>query len=186
MALALKSHKLPLDTFSWYVGKTCDQPEGSNSFRNAVVGSEKSRLFCLSASTDTLAGARVFGDGLRALADGVLGELAGQQETDGGLDLATRDRRTFVMLCEPGRFPSDALKDIVDKRIHDAHRLARDTGVGMYLLQHLVDVDSVALSPSPVPLLVASTNRFSLRDCFLRAFRCSFWSHSFQVLVINT
>ena len=71
-----------------------------------------------------LAGAGVLGYGLRALADGVLSELAGQQQTDGGLDLAARDRRTLVVVRETGRLGGDALEDVVNKRIHDAHRLA--------------------------------------------------------------
>ncbi len=41
----------------------------------------------------------------------------------------------------------DALEDVVDERVHDAHRLRRDPGVRMNLLHHFVDVDSVALLP---------------------------------------
>ena len=89
------------------------------------------------------AGARVLGDGLRALADGVLSELAGQQQTDGGLDLAARDRRPLVVLGESGRFASNALEDIIDERIHDRHSLAGDTSVWMYLFENFIDVDAI-------------------------------------------
>ena len=36
----------------------------------------------------SLLGAGVFGDGLGSLRNGVLGELTGQEKTDGSLDLA--------------------------------------------------------------------------------------------------
>jgi hypothetical protein len=45
-----------------------------------------------------LLGGRVLGDGLRALGDGVLGQLAGQDQPHGGLHLAGRDRRLLVVL----------------------------------------------------------------------------------------
>ena len=53
-----------------------------------------------------------------------------------------------------GSFGGDALEDVVDERVHDAHGFAGDTSVRVNLLQHLVDVDSVAfLSLSPSLLL---------------------------------
>ncbi|KAF4527836.1 hypothetical protein B566_EDAN014637 [Ephemera danica] len=52
-------------------------------------------------------------------------------------------------------FGGDTLEDVVDESVHDAHGLAGDSGVGVDLLQHLVDVDSVALLPAlPLALLV--------------------------------
>ena len=77
-------------------------------FRDNLVGSEKSRFVV--SDDGCLSSARVLGDGLRALADGVLGKLTGQQQTDGGLDLATSDRRSLVVVSETGRFASNALK----------------------------------------------------------------------------
>ena len=71
------------------------KPIGSNSFGN--VGWLRKEPFCFLIYI--FAGVRVLGDGLRALADGVLSELAGQQQTDGGLDLAARDRRPLVVVC---------------------------------------------------------------------------------------
>ncbi|CAD7673699.1 unnamed protein product [Nyctereutes procyonoides] len=41
------------------------------------------------------------------------------------------------------RLARDALEDVVDERVHDAHGLGRDARVGVHLLQHLVH------SPSP-------------------------------------
>ena len=39
----------------------------------------------------------------------------------------------------------DALEDVVDERVHDAHGLGRDSSVGMDLLEYTVDVDRVGL-----------------------------------------
>jgi len=130
-----------------------------------------------------LAGARVLGDGLRSLADGVLGKFAGQQQTDGSLDLAARDRRSLVVVSETGRLGGDAFEDVVDERVHDAHRLARDTGVRVHLLENLVDVDSVALPPSSTVLLGTAAWRLRLGDGLLGALRCCFGRHIVVVVV---
>ena len=87
----------------------------------------------------------------------MLGQLAGQQKTDGRLDLAARDRRATVVVRQTRRFGRDALEDVVDERVHDRHRLAADASVRMDLLQHLVDVDRIAFSSSSLLLLVART-----------------------------
>jgi len=71
------------------------------------------------------------GDTLGALGDGVLGELAGQDEADGGLDLARGDGRLLVVRRELGRLGRDALEDVVDERVEDQHGLgesAEDEG----------------------------------------------------------
>ncbi|XP_045862070.1 uncharacterized protein LOC123942257 [Meles meles] len=39
---------------------------------------------------------------------------------------------------QAGRLARDALEDVVDERVHDAHGLGRDARVGVHLLQHLV------------------------------------------------
>ena len=113
----------------------------------------------------------------------MLSELAGQQQTDGGLDLAARDRRALVVVSETGRLGGDALEDVVDERIHDAHCLARDTGVRVHLLENLVDVDSVALPPSSTVLLVTAAWRLRLADGLLGALRCCFGRHVVVVVV---
>jgi len=51
------------------------------------------RAGCCDDQTYTLLGRQVLGDSLRALADGVLGQLTGKQQTNGRLDLAARDRQ---------------------------------------------------------------------------------------------
>ncbi len=78
-------------------------------------------------------GAGVFGDGLGALRHGVFGEFSGQQQPDCGLHLSARDGRPIVIVSEPWGLCSDALEHIINKRVHDAHRPAGDTSVGMNL-----------------------------------------------------
>ena len=70
----------------------------------------------------------------------MLGELSGEDESDRGLDLSGRDGRLLVVRRELGRLRGDSLEDVVDERVEDGHGLVGDTGVGVDLLEHLVDV----------------------------------------------
>lgn len=115
----------------------------------------------------TLLGAGVLGDGLGALRHGVFGQLTGQQQTHGGLDLSRSDGGALVVVSETRRLTGDALEDVVDERVHDAHRLGGDAGVRMNLLQHFVHVDGVALLPGLSALL--SSLPGGLRDGLLGA-----------------
>ena len=45
------------------------------------------------------------------------------------------------------------VEDVVDERVHDPHGLGADAGVGVDLLEHLVDVDLVGLSLCDLLLL---------------------------------
>ncbi len=136
------------------------------------------RAFCLESvgAGSRLLAAGVLGHGLGALADGVLGQLTWQQETHGGLDLPAGDGGPLVVVGQARGLGGDSLKDIVDKAVHDGHGLAADTGVGVHLLQHLVDVDSVAFLPLALTLLVAGTNGLSLAG-LLGAFGADFGWH---------
>uniref|UniRef100_A0A453N467 Uncharacterized protein n=1 Tax=Aegilops tauschii subsp. strangulata TaxID=200361 RepID=A0A453N467_AEGTS len=99
------------------------------------------------------------GDGLGALGDGMLGELAGEDEADGGLDLAGRDGGLLVVPRELGGLAGELLEDVVDEGVHDGHGLGGDADVGVHLLEHLEDVDLVrlhALLGLLLPLLVAA------------------------------
>ena len=104
----------------------------------------------------SLLGAGVLGHGLGSLGDGVLGQLSGQEEPHGGLDFPGGDGGPLVVVGQTGGLGGDPLEDVVDKGVHDAHGLGGDTGVGVDLLQHLVDVDGVGLLPFLVPLLLVS------------------------------
>merc|ERR1712012_176964 len=101
-----------------------------------------------------LLGAGVLGDSLGALRDGVLGELTREEEPDSGLDLPGGDGGPLVVVGEPGGLGSNALKDVVDKGVHDGHSLGGDSGVRVDLLEDLVDVDGIGLLPPPLLLLV--------------------------------
>ena len=81
-----------------------------------------------------------FSDGFRAFADGVLGQLPGKQKSDGGLDFSTGQSLTLIFPGQRGSFRRQSAKQVADERVHDAHRLGGDAGVGMHLLQHFVDV----------------------------------------------
>ena len=81
------------------------------------------------------------GDGLSALSDGVAGEFTGEEESDGGLDLAGGESVSLGVADELGGFSSDSLEDIVDEGVHDAHGLLGDASLGVDLLEDSVDVD---------------------------------------------
>ena len=84
---------------------------------------------------------RVLSDGLGALGNGVLGELTGEEEADGGLNLAGGEGALLVVADELGGLTGDLLEDIVDEGVHDAHGLLGDAGLGVNLLEDTVDVD---------------------------------------------
>ena len=73
------------------------------------------------SEADSLLGAGVLGDGLGSLRDGVLGQLSGQEEPDSSLDLPGGDGGPLVVVGKTAGLSSDALKEIVDKGVHDAH-----------------------------------------------------------------
>ena len=108
------------------------------------------------SEADSLLGAGVLGDGLGSLRDGVLGELTWQEEPDSGLDLPGGDGGPLVVVGELAGLSGDALEQVVDERVHDAHGLGGDTGVGVHLLEDLVDVDGIGLLPLALPLLLVA------------------------------
>ena len=92
----------------------------------------------------------------------MFGKFSGQQQSDSSLDLPRSDGRPLVVMGQSGGFSGNTFEDVVDERVHDAHGLGGDTGVGVDLFQHLVDVDSVGFFPFLVPLLAVT-----LGDAFL-------------------
>ena len=83
----------------------------------------------------------------------MLGQLSGQEETDGGLDLTRGDGGPLVVVSQTASLGGDALEDVVDEGVHDGHGLGGHSGVGVHLLQHLVDVDGVGFLPLLLALL---------------------------------
>ena len=105
-----------------------------------------SKQNCLDESHQLL-GAGVLGDGLGPLRHGVLGELSREKQPDSGLDLTGSDGRPLVVVGEARGFSGEPLEDVVDERVHDGHGLGGDAGVGVHLLEHLVDVNGIRLLP---------------------------------------
>jgi len=86
-----------------------------------------------------------FGDGLGAFRDSVLGKLSWEDKADGGLDLAGGQSGLVVVSGQVASFFADAVKDVVDEGVHDAHTGLGDASVGVDLLEHTVDVAGVGL-----------------------------------------
>ena len=106
---------------------------------------------------------RVLGDGLGALGDGVLGELTGEDQADGRLDLARREGALLVVAHELARLDGDALEGVVDERVHDRHGLGRDARVRVHLLQDAEDVRLPGLDSLALVLLDGRLGRGLLR-----------------------
>ena len=85
----------------------------------------------------------------------MLGKFSREEEPDSSLDFTGGDGGPLVVVGQAGSLSSDSLKEIIDKGVHDAHGLGGDTSVGVDLLQHLVDVDSIGLLPLVLLLLVS-------------------------------
>jgi hypothetical protein len=86
---------------------------------------------------------RELGHGLGSFRDCVLGEFTWEHETNCRLDFARTQRGFLVIRGEFSRFRGDAFENIVNERIHDAHSLFGNAGIGMDLLQHFVNVRGV-------------------------------------------
>mmetsp|Transcript_12647 Transcript_12647/g.42765 ORF Transcript_12647/g.42765 Transcript_12647/m.42765 type:complete len:213 (+) Transcript_12647:28-666(+) len=100
---------------------------------------------CFCCGSVSLSGARELGHRLGALGHGVLGELAGEEEPHGRLDLARGERGLLVVARQAGRLHGEALEDVVDEGVHDGHAALGDARLGVHLLEHLVDVARVRL-----------------------------------------
>ncbi len=73
----------------------------------------------------------------------MLGQLSGEEEADGGLDLARGDSGPLVVARETAGLGGNSLEDIDNEGVHDVHALLGDTSVGVNLLQDTVDVGGV-------------------------------------------
>ena len=90
----------------------------------------------------------------------MLGQFTRQQKTDCCLDLPAGDGGALVVVGKAGSLGSNPLEDVVHEGVHDGHGLGGDTGVGVDLLQDLVDVDAVGLLPAALLLLITLGDRF--------------------------
>ena len=102
--------------------------------------------------------------------DGVFGEFTGKDKFDSRLDFAAREGPFSIVSNQFAGLPCDLLKGVINKGVHDVHRLLADPDFGVDLLQNLVDVEGEGLYSSlgpPDDGGSSSTHRF-----------CSFsWGH---------
>ena len=161
---------------SLYIGKL--QIEGGSNV-NIIHGGPEKDHFVLQASCFFLFGAGVFGNCFSTFAYCMLGQFARQEESHSSLDLPGGDRGTFVVVCQSRCLGGDTLENIVDKAIHDTHRFAGDAGVGVHLFEYFVNVDSVALLPPPLFLLVSLADVLLGLTGFLHSFPTYFRWHIF-------
>ena len=85
----------------------------------------------------------------------MLGKLTGKHKSDSSLDLARGKRGLLVISSELSSLSGDTFEDIVDERVHDGHTLLANTGIGMNLLEHLLDVGAVRFGTFLAALLIA-------------------------------
>ncbi len=86
-----------------------------------------------------LLGALVLGDGLGALGDGVLGELTGEDQTHGGLNLAGGHGLALVVHDQAACLAGDAPEGVANEGVQHGHGPLGDAGVRVDLLEDAVD-----------------------------------------------
>lgn len=148
------------------------------SFWRICCALKRARVVFVAGERRDLLGAGVLGDGLGALRDGVLGQLTGEQQTHGSLDLSGGDGAPPVVVGKTGGLGGDALEDVVHEGVHDGHGPGADASVRVHLLQHFVDVDGVGLPPPPLLLLLSRSCGLGLAGGLLGALGCGFGRHS--------
>jgi hypothetical protein len=109
------------------------------------------QLYCVNQHL----GRRELGDSLGSLTDSVLGELTRKHETNGRLDFTRREGGLLVVCGKLASLSGDTLEDVVDEGVHDGHALLADAGVGVDLLEDLVDVGRVGFDALLETLLLA-------------------------------
>ena len=101
----------------------------------------------------------VLGNSLGTLRHSVLGQLSREEETDSGLDFARSNGGLLVVTSKTTRLLGNTLEDILDEGVHDLHSLLGDTGIGVDLLQHTVDVGGVRAIVALLPPLLVAISR---------------------------
>lgn len=92
-----------------------------------------------------LLGTIVLGNGLGSLRNGVLGQLTGEDKADSSLDFLAGNGGTLVVSGELARLVGNALKNVIDKAVHDGHGLLGDVDGGMAQAEDLEDIAAVGL-----------------------------------------
>ena len=114
----------------------------------------------------------------------MLRQLTGQEKSNGRLNFPRRDGGTLVVVRQSGRFGGDALKDVVYEGIHDGHGFAANAGVGVHLLEHLVDVDEVGLLSPLFVLLVGISDGFGFAGGLFGTLTGWFGRHTADTLLL--
>lgn len=96
-----------------------------------------------------------------SFSDGVLCEVTWEDELDSGLDVAAGDGVLVLVSVELGGLKSDSLEQVSHERVHDAHGSLGDSDFVVDVLEHSVDVDTVAVE------LLSSDSLLSLLDDLL-------------------
>jgi len=96
------------------------------------------------------------GDSLGSLGYGMFGELSREHKTHSRLNFSRGKSSLLVVGAELSGLTGDTLEDVIDEGIHDGHSLLADPGVGVDLLEHLVDVGGVRLDALLAALLLIS------------------------------
>ena len=86
----------------------------------------------------------------------MLGKLTGKRQTNSSLDFSGCQGLLLVVSRKTDGLSGKTIERVSNERVHDGHGSARDTGIGVNLLQHLVDVGSVGLNTSLSSLLISS------------------------------
>ena len=68
----------------------------------------------------------------------MLGQLTGEDQPDGSLDLSRCDSGLLVVASQRGSLVGNLFKDVVDERVQDGHRLGTDSGVWVDLQKILL------------------------------------------------
>ena len=131
-----------------------------------VVAFRKAGLF---EEINSLFAAGILGDSLGTLRHSMFGQLSREVKSDSSLDFPAGDGVLLVVVSQFGGLSGNSFKDIINKRVHDAHGLGGDTSVGVDLLEDLVDVDRVALLAGLSPGLLFSS-RLALDGSLLLSF----------------
>jgi len=127
-------------------------------------------------SLQKLLGASVFGHGFGTLRYSVFCQFSWKNQPYSSLHLTASYCGSLVVVSKSWCFTCNSFEDIIDEAVHDAHSFARHTSVGVHLLQHLVDVDTIAFFSFPLLFLITSASCFSL-SCFLGTFGANFGRH---------
>ena len=99
---------------------------------------------------------RELGDGLGSFGNGMLGQLTGEDEFDGSLNFAGAHGVSLVVSDKASSFRGESIERVRDEGVHDGHGLLGDSGFGVDLFQHLVDVDAVGFDSFSGSLLLNS------------------------------